>query len=227
MNKSISSDKKQDKAVLQITAHYVEQAQSGQKPCLSDYLVRYPDYRDAIVDFVAYYHALEEHISQRKDVSVANEALSEVSQLALEYVWQRVCLTGERWPHPLLTLLVKKDNERLPLSYLATELDLSVDVVMQLEQRRIDPASIPLALSRHLAQVLQQPLHAIQAYFAKDNQYSVPGNSTGTLQRVAEQQEAYSVNVQRVSFRQVLMASVEVSDWQKAMWCAIIERENV
>jgi hypothetical protein len=231
LKKSISPAEKQDEAVLQITARYVEQVQSGQKPCLSDYLDRYPDHKDAIVDFVAYYHALEEHIPQRKDVSVASKTLSEVSQLALEYVWQRVCLTGERWPRHILTLLVKKDNQHLSLSYLASELDLSADVVMQLEQRRIDPVSIPLALSRHLAQVLQQPLHVIQAYFAEDNQYGAPGSSIVALQRVAEQQETYSAlseeNVPRVSFRQVLEASGEVSERQKALWRAIIERENI
>lgn len=231
MKKSISPDEKQDEAVLHITAHYVEQVQSGQKPCLSDYLDRYPDHRDAIVDFVAYYHALEEPISQRSESSIASETLSEVSQLALEYVWRRVCLSGERWPRQVQTLFVKKDNQCLSPSYLAAELDLSVDIVMQLEQRRIDTLSIPLALCRRLAQMLQQPVYAIQAYFAGDNPYRVPDENRSTYQKVAEQQETYALSpdesAPHLSFQQMLLASAQLSERQKAFWCAVVERENV
>ena len=229
MNKSISLKREPDEEVLHITAHYVEQVQSGQSPHLSDYLVRYPDYSDAIVDFVAYYHALEERIPAGREVTVVSEALSEISQLALEYVWQHVCLTEEREPRKILTLLVKRDKQRLSLSDLATELDLSVDVVVQLEQREIDSLSIPLTLCSHLAQILQQPLHLIRAYFAEDNQYCAPGNGIKALQRVAEQRETYAVqreDRQSLSFREVLMGSAEMSEQQKARWCAILEREN-
>jgi hypothetical protein len=231
LKKSIYPDGEQEQAVLQITAHYVEQAQSGQKPSLSDYLMRYPAYTDAIVDFVAYYHALEEHLPHRKNTSVASETLSAVSLLALEYVWQRVYLTGQRWPSQVQTLLVRKDQQPLSLSYLATELDLSVDVVMQLELRRIDPASIPLTLFRHLAQILQQSLYAIQTYFTGYSSYGTPGRSNGVVyQSVAEQPETYAVSpaesVSRLAFCQVLHASTQMSERQKALWCAIIEHEN-
>ena len=229
MKKSIYPDDEQEQAVLQITAHYVEQARSGQKPSLSDYLVRYPAYTDAIVDFVAYYHALEEHLPPRKD---ASETLSAASLLALEYVWQRVYLTGQHWPAQIQTLLVRKDHQPLSLSYLATELDLSVDVVMQLELRRMDPASIPLVLFRHLAQILQQPLYAIQAYFTGYNRRGTPDTSSGAVyQSVAESSETYVVSpaesMPRLAFFQVLHASSQMSERQKALWCTLIERENV
>jgi hypothetical protein len=231
LKKCVYPDDDLEQVVLQITADYVEQAQSGQKPSLSDYLVRYPAYTDAIVDFVAYYHALEEQISQRKDTSVASETLSAVSLLALEYVWQRVYLTGQRGPSQVLTLLVRKDQQPLSLSYLATELDLSVDIVMQLELRRIDPVSIPLALFRHLAQVLQRPLHAVQAYFTGYNQYGTPGTSRSAVyQSVAESPETYAVSaaesMPRLAFCQALHTSTQMSERQKALWCAIIEHED-
>ncbi|MBV9256840.1 MAG: hypothetical protein JO215_02360 [Ktedonobacteraceae bacterium] len=231
MKKSRVPDKKQDEAVLQITAHYVEQAKSGGRPSLSDYLIRYPDYIDAIVNFVVYYHALEEHISQRKDVSAANETFSEVSRWALEYARRYGCLSRERGLYQIPTLLVRRDRRRLSLTSLAAELDLSVDVVMQLEQRRIDPTSIPLELSRHLARILQQPLSAIRAYFAENSPCCLSGRSTGTHQKVAERQEVYAASagegVQRLSFHQALMASVQMSERQKAIWCGIIEHEHM
>jgi len=230
LKKSIYPDKRQEEAIVRITALYVEQVQSGQGPCLSEYLARYPEYRDAIVDFVAYYHALEEPLSQRKESSFAHETLSEISQLALERVWPRVRLSGKRWSQQMRTLLMRKDNQRLSPSYLATELDLSVDVVMQLERCKIDPLSIPLVLYRHLAYVLQQPLYSIQTYFTADRQHRALAKDTGAALKVAEAQETYPVTCGEsapcVSFRQVLMESTQMSERQKALWCAIIDLDS-
>lgn len=230
MKKSISHAKKQDEAVVRITARYVEQARSGRRPHLSDYLVRYPDYTDALVDFVAYYHVFEEHITQGTDAFASSEVLSEVSQLALEYAWQHVCLSEDR-SRQLTTLLMKRDMQRLSFSYLAGELDLGVDIVVQLEQCRIDPTSIPIELSSHLAQVLQQPLYVIQTYFAGKSRYGLSSNSKNWQQRVAEQQAIYVVSTregeQQLSFRQALSASTQMSDRQKDIWWKIIEHEDM
>ena len=217
--------KKHNEAVVHITAQYVEQVQAGRRPSLSDYLVRYPAYTDALVDFVAYYHVFEEHNLQKMDGS---EDLSEVSQLALERAWYHVSLPEDNRSCQIPTLLIKRDKRPLSLSALAKELDLSVDIVMQLEQRSIDAASIPLELSRRMARVLQQPLYVIQAYLAGNSQQHVSGKSTGTQQRVAEQQGAYSASARedRLSFRQALIASEQLSERQKDSWCRIIEHEN-
>ncbi len=212
---------KHNEAVVRITAQYVEQVQAGRKPSLSDYLVRYPAYADALVDFIAYYHAFEEHILQHMDGS---EALSEISQLALERAWYHVSLPKDNRLCQIPTLLVKRDKRPLSLSSLAQELDLSVDIVVQLEQRSIEAASIPLELSRRMACVLQQPLYVIQAYLAGSSQ----DKRRGTQQKVAEHQGAYSVSGRedRVSFRQALMVSEQLSERQKYSWCKIIELEN-
>lgn len=212
---------KHDEVIVRITAQYVEQVQAGRKPSLSDYLVRYPAYTDALVDFIAYYHAFEEHILHHMDGS---EALSEISQLALERAWYHVSLPEISRSSQIPTLLVKRDKRPLSLSFLAQELDLSVDIVMQLEQRSIEAASIPLELSMRMARVLQQPLHVIQAYLAGSNQ----DKRRGAQRKVAEQQGAYSVSARedRVSFRQALMVSEQLSEHQKYNWCRIIELEN-
>ena len=227
MKKSISLTKEQDEAVVRITACYVEQARSGGRPRLSDYLVRYPDYTNALIDFIAYYHVFEEHISQETDAFASSEVLSGVSQLALEYAWQHVGLSEEDKSCQLTTLLMKRDRQRLSFASLAKELDLDVDIVMQLEQRRIDPASIPLELSRHLALVLQQPLYVIQTYFVGESR----SGSKGLQQRVAEQQVTYTVStregVRQVSFQQALLASTQMSDQQKDIWRKIIEHKDM
>jgi hypothetical protein len=228
LKKSISPT---DEALVRITARYVEQVCSGRRPHLSDYLVRYPDYADELVDFVAYYHALEEHVSSETDTSV--EALSEVSQFGLEYAARHVCLSGEDRPCQLTTLFMKSDRQHLSLLSLAKELDLSVDIVVQLEQRRIGPLSIPLELSRQLSRILQQPLYAVQTYFADDSNswYGVSDSRKNFQQSVAEQQETYSLltseSAQQLSFHQTLTASTQMSDRQKDRWCKIIEHENM
>ena len=214
--------KKHNEEVVYITAQYVEQVQAGRRPFLSEYLVRYPTYIDALVDFIAYYHAFEEHILQKMDGS---EVLSEVSQLALERARYHVPETNR--PCQIPTLLVKRDKSSLSFSSLAQELDLSVDIVVQLERHSIDAASIPLELSRRMARVLQQPLYVIQAYLAGSSQH-IPDKRAGNRQKVAEQQGTYSVSAKedRVSFHQALIASEQLSDRQRSSWCRIIEYEN-
>lgn len=213
-----------NEAIVHITAQYVEQVQAGWKPSLGDYLVRYPAYIDALVDFVAYYHAFEEHSMQKID---GIEALSEVSQRALERAWDYISHYEDNRPYQLPTLLMARDNLCISLTSLARELDLSVDIVMQLEQREIDPASIPLELSMRLSQVIQQPLYLIQAYLVNSQQQFSHKNRETRL-RVAEQQEIYGVPVREgmLSFRQALIDSEQVSDRQRDSWCRIIEREN-
>ena len=214
--------KKRNEAVVRIIAQYVEQVQAGGRPSLSEYLVRYPTYIDALVDFIAYYHVFEEHILQKTDGS---EVLSEVSQLALERAWYHVPENNRSCQIP--TLLVKRDKSPLSFSSLAQELDLSVDIVVQLERHSIDAVSIPLELSRRLARVLQQPLFVIQAYLAGSSQH-IPDKRATHHQKVAEQQGTYSVSARedRVSFHQALIASEQLSDRQKSSWCRIIEHEN-
>jgi len=225
LKKSTLHAKKYDEAVARITAQYVEQVQAGQRPSLSEYIVLYPTYTDALVDFIAYYHVFEEHVLQKMDGS---EVLSEVSQLALAHAWYHVSLPEDNRSCQTPTLLVKGDKWPFSLASLAKELDLSVDIVVQLEQRKIDPTSIPLELSRRMARVLQQPLSVIQAYLAENSQCYVSSKITGTQQKVAEQQGAYAVSAREdlLSFRQVLIASGQLSDRQKDSWCRIIEHEN-
>src|SRR2546429_6128299 len=115
----------QELFLLGITAQYVAEVQAGRQPRLSDYLTRYPRYADAIADFVAYYHAVEE---------------------------------------PMPTLFTTATGQRLLPSQLAAELDLSVDILLLLEQRAIAPATIPHMLYEQIAILLQQPSAMVQEY---------------------------------------------------------------
>src|SRR2546423_718692 len=69
--------KEQELRFLYITAQYVDEVQAGRQPRLSDYLARYPRYANAIADFVAYYHAIEEAMPRMEGTSHSTDAINQ------------------------------------------------------------------------------------------------------------------------------------------------------
>ncbi len=114
---------------------------------------------------------------------------------------------------------------------LAMKLDLSTDIVMQLEQRLIDPESIPRELYRRLSHVLQLPLPAVLAHFLVEDQYFNSIDSIHSQKKIAEQQEKYLatgvVGMQRQQFRLLVTSSDQLSAEQKASWCKIVDQEGI
>jgi hypothetical protein len=226
----MAEENEQEAAVMRITARYVAELQAGKQPRLSDYLARYPQYADAISEFVTYYHAVEADVPGEP----ANmPALSEVSQLALGRAWERVTQPVEEPLAGTLTgrqssLLEAARNQHLPLSQLAAALDLSTDIAAMLVAvstvgtRMIEPSTIPQEVFRRLAKVLQQPLSAILAYFRLSEQPQA---------MVAETPSPYQIEDQTLhqtqSFRQAVEGSSELSGSQKAFWREILEREGM
>jgi hypothetical protein len=82
-------DREQEEAVLRITASYVAELEAGLHPRLSDYLARYPQYAEAIADFVAYYHAVEAELPPAGEVSQVAAERSESSDEKIVYMQQR------------------------------------------------------------------------------------------------------------------------------------------
>ena len=52
-------DREQEEMFQRVTARYVSEFRTGQRPLMSEYLSRYPQYADMIADFVTYFHAIE------------------------------------------------------------------------------------------------------------------------------------------------------------------------
>jgi len=220
--------REQEETVLRITARYVAEVQAGQQPRLSDYLERYPQYANAITDFVAYYHAVEAHMPVEDDVSVP---LSVVSRAVLEKFQKEQPAQPTK---PITTLLMTAGEPQLTLPQLAARLDLSVDIVSLLTYCMIDPSTIPSALCRRLAIVLQQPISVVQAYLELSSHNSAVSQSANQQQKVAEKRAAYpqygaqeTPDMQRQSFRQVVETSVELQAEQRARWYSILEQEHL
>jgi hypothetical protein len=98
-------DREQEEVVLRCTAHYIEALQAGHQPEISDYLARYPQYADAIANFIAYYQTVElpqaqpiESMDNTDSLHSADEFTSEF-HIAIESAWQRVLMPGTTPEH--------------------------------------------------------------------------------------------------------------------------------
>ncbi len=223
-------DRAQEEDVLRITAQYVAELQAGRQPRLGDYLARYPQYAEAISEFVAYYHAVEADLpgealseqEQGQPLAATLPQLSDSSRAALERAWERISLRELAPGDVNTTLLAVANRQGLSLAQVASEVGLSGDIVEKLigVQPTIKAATIPQEVFRRLAHILHQPLEAIQAYFGL----------AGRLQ-VAETPTAYNMETQpdarQQSFREAIEQSEQLPGEQKVAWRDILSSEGL
>jgi hypothetical protein len=212
-------------AIFRITARYVAEMQAGQQPEISDYIARYPQYTEAIADFVAYYHGIE---VGGPDTTVSSP-LSHISQIALARALQQV--PSEPPSVKAITTLLATEQRHFTLSALARKLDLSVDIVALLEQRAIDPSTLPFELYRRIANVLQQPIRSVQVYLSWSPHESQSDNKVRRPMKVAEQHAPYHVPgdqyAEEQGFRQIVAESLWLSPEQRDTWEAILTLEDL
>jgi hypothetical protein len=235
----------QETSLFYITAQYVAEVQSGQQPCLSDYLARYPRYVDAIADFVAYYHAIEEAIPSADALAYSTDAsidskLGVPTNRAMNCQDERprqssqqdgqaesMAFVGRR----MTTLFATATGQRILPSQLAAELDLSIDIILLLEQRAIAPATLPHVLCEQIAMFLQRPSTAVQEYLGSLDQLQSQSIVTKKKQqtKVAEESTDYTVShmEDKPSFRAVVEASLQLSTEQRNRWCAVLDSQNI
>ena len=224
-------NREEEEAVLRITSRYVAELREGRQPRLSDYLLRYPQYADAITDFVTYYHAVEVDFpaempfaSEEASLAFRLPPLSENARAALDQVWSRLSQASGVGDAADMTLQLAASKQRKSLRQLAGEVGLSVDIVEKLERRMIDALTIPQEVLKRLSQALEQPTEVIPSYLG----FGVDKRMVG---RVAEASANYEVEeepgIQLQSFREALEQSVELSNEQKDVWREILEKERL
>jgi hypothetical protein len=215
-------DREQEEAVQRITARYVAEQRAGHHPRWSDYLSRYPQFADAITDFLTYYHAIEANIPEEIGTVFP---LSQATRVALDEAWRRV-LRHESVDPTVDTLLQKATNNAgKSFSQLAAEIGLSLDILKKLEQHIIDVATVPYEVLHRLASSLQQPLAAVEMYlgFAERGQQAQGVAEAPAPYRMDEQP---IITIQTQSFREAIEQSTELSDEQKDAWRSILEKEG-
>ncbi len=214
-------DREQEEVVQRITARYIAELHAGHQPHLSDYLSRYPQYADAITDFITYYHVAEVDIPKEID---SMPPLSQTSRAALDDALKRMLHSESVTNTSAVTLQVMADNQGKSFPQLALEIGLSIDILEKLERHIIDTATIPKEVCKRLAKALQQPLIAIEMYLGL-------AESKQLIQGVAEEPATYSMevqsNVQAQSFREAVEQSMGLPNEQKDAWRAILTEEGL
>jgi len=239
--------REQELSLLHITAQYVAEVQAGQQPRLSDYLTRYPRYANAIADFVAYYHAFEEAMPPGDAAPHPTDAINRVSTSRAincssscnEGTFDELTLEGTQQDEragelvsagTMTTLLRTASGQRLLPSRLAAELDLSIDIILLLEQQAIAPATIPRMLYEQIATLLQQPSTMVQEYL-----YSLDQRQPRTVvqkikqqMKVAEEGIGYPVPyvMEKPSFRAIVETNLQLSAEQRSRWCIVLDAEE-
>jgi hypothetical protein len=214
-------DREQEEVVQRITARYIAELRAGHQPLLSDYLSRYPQYADAITDFVAYYHAAEMDIPEETD---SIPALSQASRAALDDAWKRVLHSKNVTNTSLVTLQVMSDNQGKTFPQLALEIGLSIDILEKLERHIIDSTTIPKEVCKRLAKALQQPLIAIEMYLGLAERKPL---TQGLAEEPATYRMEVQSNVQAQSFREAVELSMHLPNEQKDAWRVILTEEGL
>ncbi len=214
-------DREQEEIVLRITARYIAELRAGQQPRLSDYLSRYPQYADAIADFVSYYHATELDVPEEIDLA---SPLSHTSRAALYDAWKRVLHSESAANNAINTLQMAANSLGKSFSHLAMEIGLSTDILAMLDKRIIDSTTVPIEACKRLAKALQQPLATVEMYLGLAEQKQI-------TKGLAEASSSYRVelrsNVQKLSFREAVEQSMNLSNEQKDTWLGILTKEGL
>lgn len=210
-----------DDAVLRITARYVAEVRAGHQPRLSDYLARYPQYAEAITDFVAYFHAVEVDIPAATNIM---PPLSEQSQSALDQAWERIASSEMKSKHTFSSLLQLANRQGRSLPQLASDTGLSQDIIHKLEQHVIQVSTIPYAALKRLAQALQQPTGTILASLGSNDQ---PSGARSIAESPAGYSQEHQPGEQVESFREAIERSDALTSEQKETWFAILTEEGL
>src|SRR5438477_12192897 len=100
-------DREQEEVIQRITAQYVDEVRAGQRPKVSDYLARYPQYAGEIADFVAYYHTVEVDLPGETSITTPlTEDFRIAIRIAIGSARKRVLQAEAQSTHKLTTLLV-------------------------------------------------------------------------------------------------------------------------
>ncbi|HYB02159.1 MAG TPA: hypothetical protein VED37_18195 [Ktedonobacteraceae bacterium] len=216
-------DNEHDEMIRRLTARYVLDYRAGHQPQLSQYLSRYPQYADMLVDFVTYYHAMEVDLPLESDII---PPLSQTSRAAYNAALEKVECPGFELSYNPGSLCMVADNAHESLGQVSLEVGLGQDILYELDQHSIDVTTIPRELSRRLAKALHQPAAAIEIMLGLDRQEP-------RLRLVAEQPSDYDVQAQHAkyvrvcSFREAIERSECMSDEQKEDWKAVLLQEGL
>ncbi|HEU5440929.1 MAG TPA: hypothetical protein VFU88_16710 [Ktedonobacterales bacterium] len=195
-------DQRQDQ-LDRITARYEAEFRAGANPRLEDYVRRYPQFADELIEFALYFAAVTAQLPE-DDFAPADQ-LSAGSQAALAAVRAELGLPAEVQPStqtaspdsPAIdSLFARGVSLGLPPPQLAAATELSTDLLAKLEDRAIAVATIPRELFETLARALQTGADAVRAFLASPRGQARAGAQLYLAERPPEYpQESFAAAV--------------------------------
>jgi hypothetical protein len=193
-----------------ITARYVEEFQAGKAPRVADYIQRYPQYADELMEFVLYFHAIAADLPE-PDALPAPQFTPAASAARARLREQG----GSESVEPVSGLFSQGLAAGYPPPQLAKTIGLSWDVLAKLEARAITATSIPGTLIQRLADTLKVAPAAISAYLQESAQ-AQSGAFFYADTPPEQQQETFLIAIQ---------SSSQLTQEQKREWTDIVEQE--
>jgi len=216
-------DREQEEMFQRLTARYVSEFRTGQRPRMSEYLSRYPQYADMIADFVIYYHAVEVDVTRESEII---PPLSQTSRAAFDEAWKNVVHADTEASMSLNSLQVAADSVNKSFFQVSLEIGLGQDILKKLDQHNIDAATIPQELCHRLARALHRPLFAIEMYLGlvKQKQLTLDVAESPAIYQIEGQA---GLDVHAHSFQDAVEQSKHMSDEQKGVWHSILVHEGL
>lgn len=216
-------DREQEEMFQRVTARYVSEFRTGQRPLMSEYLSRYPQYADIIADFVTYFHAIELDATQESEII---PPLSQTSRTAFDDAWKNVVYADIEAGNTLNSLQAASDTVHKSFIQVSLEIGLGQDILKKLDRHSIDAATIPRELCHRLARALHRPLFAIEMYLGlvRQKQLTLDVAESPAFYQIEDQAD---LNVHAHSFQNAVERSKHMSDEQKGVWHSILLREGL
>jgi hypothetical protein len=146
-----------------ITFRYATEFRSGRNPRIEDYVQRYPQYSEELIEYALYFYAIG---YDREPLVEPDELkLSPAGEKAMARIREQSAGYAPVETVDAIEGLVKQGNKiGLTPPQLAEAVGLTIALLSRIEVRTIDAASIPRALFQRLATTLRTSSEAIAAY---------------------------------------------------------------
>jgi hypothetical protein len=182
-----------------ILAEYADQSKQGDPAPLAELIERYPEHAREIVEF-AVYDAVLEH---------GNVFAPEELEGESRFLRRAEILREHRSSSlPIRSLSAAAKAAGHSLTELAKFMHIGYPIMVKLDRRLIDPATIPRAIADRLAETLSRPVETVIAYLRLTPILSTEANYRSSEVPRAEKQD----------FQSALSSCPEMSEQDRAIW---------
>ncbi len=175
---------------------------------LADWIARYPEYQDDLIDYAYYNFVFQKGESYRRTDAKAAGYLT-LAGVVRERMMAEGLYAAGRSADPLKGILIAARAQSIEPPELARRIGIGLPVVIKLDRRLIRPSTIPVELVSRIAKELQAFVSDVSAYLRRPLTLSPQANyRASSAPQVSAAQD----------FLDALNACADVSAEQKEFW---------